>query len=278
MFKKITDTTVLTTDEMKKKYPDCYILYQYIKYGTGIVLAIATGQEEYQLGKMQEELLNEGIDTSIFYSNSSIIPTLWIVNKGDEKLENTYIAPYSDTPVTKEETMEMKEDMEKAVTEGNGFFNSLDDGEDEIFGGISNGKSEYDPLSDDPFKNGEMWEKANGFFPYDYDNVIRENNAGDVRLKSYKQVIDESKSVIKELELNKEYDWETIASTYPDMYAIITDVVEEDGRIIKCRLLEVVTYEQEGKAILAYRKQGIDFDCVRTTSKMPTLGIHIGET
>ena len=71
------------------------------------------------------------------------------------------------------------------------------------------------------------------------------------------------------LELGKVYDWDVISSTYPDMYAIITDIVRKNGSIIKCRLLEIVPYEKKTETVLRYRQAGIEFDCERTTFRGP---------
>ena len=71
------------------------------------------------------------------------------------------------------------------------------------------------------------------------------------------------------LELGKVYDWDVISSTYPDMYAIITDIVRKNGSIIRCKLLEIVPYEEKTKTALHYRQTGIEFACERTTFRGP---------
>lgn len=75
------------------------------------------------------------------------------------------------------------------------------------------------------------------------------------------------------LKLNERYDWNTISSTYPDMYAIITDVVMENGGIKYCTLLDVCSFEEESVYIEKYLKKGIKFSCERTTFLTPTMGL-----
>ena len=67
------------------------------------------------------------------------------------------------------------------------------------------------------------------------------------------------------LELGKVYDWDVICSTYPDMYAIVTDAVEMRDMILKCRLLEIVPYEKKSEVVHRYKMTGMHFDCRRTT-------------
>lgn len=76
-----------------------------------------------------------------------------------------------------------------------------------------------------------------------------------------------------QLQIGNVYSWDVISSSYPDMYAIITDVVEKDGEIIKCKLLDIVPYEKEEETVHNYRLKGINFDCVRTTFKVPNVGV-----
>ena len=67
------------------------------------------------------------------------------------------------------------------------------------------------------------------------------------------------------------YMWEDIAKTFPNKYAIITDAVmgERNCDILKCRLWEVVSYEDRDKTIRKYyndkRFKDTDVDYVRTT-------------
>ena len=98
-------------------------------------------------------------------------------------------------------------------------------------------------------------------------NLLGNMDEEDVMRTPYKQVIDIYEPVINESELNKEYDWETIASAYPGMYAIITDVVEEDGCIVRCRLLEIVPFSKRSETVHKYKLSGQSFDCERTTFK-----------
>ena len=76
----------------------------------------------------------------------------------------------------------------------------------------------------------------------------------------------------KVLEMNKVYTWDEISSTYPDMYAIITDIERKDGAIVRCRLLDICTFEDESKYIEKYLKEGIRFGSERTTFLAPTMG------
>lgn len=75
------------------------------------------------------------------------------------------------------------------------------------------------------------------------------------------------------LEAGKEYTWDVISKTCPDMYAIITDVTYKGGDIVKCKLLCVVPYEKKAETVMKYRRSGINFDCERTTFKGPNVGV-----
>lgn len=76
------------------------------------------------------------------------------------------------------------------------------------------------------------------------------------------------------LKYNEVYTWEEIGKVYPDMYAFITDVkYDKYEEIKKCKLLKVVPYERKDQTILEYIKQGIEFDCERTTFSAPNVGV-----
>lgn len=77
------------------------------------------------------------------------------------------------------------------------------------------------------------------------------------------------------LEYNKVYTWDEIVKNYPNMYAIITDVVKEHEEIKRCKLLEIVSFEDEEKTCHEYKKAGRHFDCVRTTFSVPSVGVLI---
>ena len=76
----------------------------------------------------------------------------------------------------------------------------------------------------------------------------------------------------KTLKLNKGYAWDTISSTYPDMYALITNVKMQGGAIKTCTLLDVCTFDEKAHYVEKYLKKGIEFSCERTTFLMPTMG------
>lgn len=75
------------------------------------------------------------------------------------------------------------------------------------------------------------------------------------------------------LELGKTYRWSDITEKYPNMYAIITDVIRKNEMIQSCKLLKIVPYEQEEETVCHYMDLGIDFDCVRTTFSAPNMGV-----
>ncbi|MBQ9609475.1 MAG: hypothetical protein IJV15_08545 [Lachnospiraceae bacterium] len=75
-----------------------------------------------------------------------------------------------------------------------------------------------------------------------------------------------------QLEMGKVYKWSLISATYPNMYAIITDVKEKGGLIQSCKLLEITTYENKEKVVHEYKNSDINFDCVRTTFSAPNMG------
>lgn len=95
----------------------------------------------------------------------------------------------------------------------------------------------------------------------------------DFLLKFIKRNLDWRNGSMVQLETGKVYDWSVISTVYPNMYAIITDVQEEDGLIKRCKLLEIVSYEQEEQVVCRYMDLGIDFDCVRTTFAAPNMGV-----
>lgn len=77
---------------------------------------------------------------------------------------------------------------------------------------------------------------------------------------------------MKNLELNRKYNWQEIVETYPDLYVIITDVKEHAGEIQSCKLLDVCTKQDKPKYINKYLNSNIKFDCCRTTFKAPNVG------
>lgn len=71
------------------------------------------------------------------------------------------------------------------------------------------------------------------------------------------------------LEYGKKYRWKDIEKTYPDMYAIITNVKRKNYEIESCTLLEIVTFEEANATIDKYQKLGISYECRRTTFNEP---------
>ena len=57
------------------------------------------------------------------------------------------------------------------------------------------------------------------------------------------------------------------------MYAFITDVKENNGEIISCKLLNICTKIEKSNYIQKYIQQGIKFECHRTTFNAPNIGI-----
>ena len=77
---------------------------------------------------------------------------------------------------------------------------------------------------------------------------------------------------MENLELNKVYQWSEIEQIYPDLYVIITDVKEQAGEIVSCRLLDVCSKQDKPKYIKKYMESNIKFDCCRTTFNAPNVG------
>lgn len=76
------------------------------------------------------------------------------------------------------------------------------------------------------------------------------------------------------LESDKIYNWNDIVNSYPNMWAFITDIEEDDdGMIQSCRLLAICSYEKKENYVVQFMEQGIDFDCVRTTFSAPNMGV-----
>lgn len=75
------------------------------------------------------------------------------------------------------------------------------------------------------------------------------------------------------LKLNNVYTWKEITETYPDLWAIVTDVKEDNGEIESCRLLAVCTKDDKHKYIKKYLNSNIKFECHRTVFKAPNIGM-----
>lgn len=75
------------------------------------------------------------------------------------------------------------------------------------------------------------------------------------------------------LEKGKIYSWKSICSTYPNMWAIMTDVKrDENNEITECKLLDIVPFENRKEVVDKYWSQGIPFEYERTTPRFPMLG------
>ena len=77
------------------------------------------------------------------------------------------------------------------------------------------------------------------------------------------------------IELGKVYEWSEIVEKYPDMYAIITDYehIDGGGAIGKCKVLDIVPYEDMEDTVCKYLDMGITFLCQRTTFNGPDVGV-----
>ena len=76
------------------------------------------------------------------------------------------------------------------------------------------------------------------------------------------------------ISLNKTCNWPSIEEQYPNMWAFITEVKEQDGNIIRCKVLDLCTYDERAVLEKKYKDSGISFDCVATTYSVP-LGVII---
>jgi hypothetical protein len=72
---------------------------------------------------------------------------------------------------------------------------------------------------------------------------------------------------------DKLYKWSDIALEYPDKWAIITDIKEKDGMIETCKLISICTQDEKAELIKKYKKQGLKFECERTTFSAPNVGV-----
>lgn len=75
------------------------------------------------------------------------------------------------------------------------------------------------------------------------------------------------------LEMNKVYTWDIIASTYPNMWAFITDVKRHNGEITSCRLLAISSKDDKVIYLQKYFNSNIKFECCRTTFNAPNIGV-----
>ncbi|MCR5598472.1 MAG: hypothetical protein K6G19_09870 [Lachnospiraceae bacterium] len=101
--------------------------------------------------------------------------------------------------------------------------------------------------------------------------AVKYSNGND---NYYRVCLGERKECMESLKMGEVYDWNTISSTYPDMYAVFTDAVEdESGMVLKCKLLEIVPYEEEEDTVCRYMESGMPFDCRRTTFNGPNVGV-----
>lgn len=74
------------------------------------------------------------------------------------------------------------------------------------------------------------------------------------------------------IEMNKTYDWDYIDNTYPDMWALVTNVKYKDGYVDKVKLLDLVTEQGKTAAIKKCRATGVRFQCIRTAYTEPLIG------
>lgn len=75
------------------------------------------------------------------------------------------------------------------------------------------------------------------------------------------------------LEMNKTYTWDEIVKTYPNLWAIITNVKESGGEIKSCKLLDICSKENKNEHIKKYLNSNIKFECHRTTFNAPNVGM-----
>lgn len=76
------------------------------------------------------------------------------------------------------------------------------------------------------------------------------------------------------LEMGKRYKWKQISETYPNMWAIITDIKETDwGGIDSCKLLAIATNDTKMNYLDYFYGKGLSVADVRTTFKMPSGGM-----
>jgi hypothetical protein len=74
-------------------------------------------------------------------------------------------------------------------------------------------------------------------------------------------------------EFNKYYSFDEISEAYPNKWAILTDVIEKNGEIIRCKLLDICTISDLHIYRQKYKEQGIIVDCMRTTPTAPNVGV-----
>ncbi|MCM1135207.1 MAG: hypothetical protein NC400_06480 [Clostridium sp.] len=75
------------------------------------------------------------------------------------------------------------------------------------------------------------------------------------------------------LKLNQIYNWSEIVKEYPDLWAIITDIKEEDGEIVSCKLLDVCKSGERATYMKKYINLDMELRCERTTFNAPNVGI-----
>lgn len=75
------------------------------------------------------------------------------------------------------------------------------------------------------------------------------------------------------LKRNKVYKWEDIVREYPDLWVIVTDVKENAGEIVTCRLLDVCTYDGKAQCVKKYINSEMKTRLLRTTFNDPNVGI-----
>ena len=69
-------------------------------------------------------------------------------------------------------------------------------------------------------------------------------------------------------------DWKEIESKYPDMWAFIANVKRNNvGEMKSFELLNVCTKKDKAKWLKKYIDEDIEFECIRTTFRMPNTGV-----
>lgn len=75
------------------------------------------------------------------------------------------------------------------------------------------------------------------------------------------------------MELNKYYSFDEIKEAYPNKWAVLTEVKEKNGDIVKCKLLDVCNVSELHIYRKKYKDKGIIVDCIRTTPTAPNVGV-----
>ena len=77
------------------------------------------------------------------------------------------------------------------------------------------------------------------------------------------------------LQLNQTYTWNEITTTYPNKWAIITNVKKKNGEIDTCKLLAICNQSDRHIYVKKYLEQDIKFECERTTFNAPNIGVML---